>query len=133
MEGKMLSNVKAFGGFSVDDISKARDFYNRILGLEVSDEPTMEGILKLHIKSNNDLVIYAKSDHKPATFTILNFPVDDVEETVDELARKGVHFEQYTGEIQTDAKGIFRGGGPVIAWFKDPAGNILSIIEDKSS
>lgn len=125
----MFKNSKAYSGFSVDDLQKAKEFYSKVLDLEVVDKPM--GILELHIKDGTNILIYPKPNHIPATFTILNFPVDNIEKTVDELTGRGVHFEQYGGEIKTDEKGIFRGGGPLIAWFKDPAGNILSVLEEK--
>jgi catechol 2,3-dioxygenase-like lactoylglutathione lyase family enzyme len=123
----MFKDTKAFSGFSVDDIPKAKDFYGRVLGLNVTEE---HGMLTLHIASGADILIYPKPNHVPATYTILNFPVPDVEQAVDELTRRGVHFEHYEGELQTDAKGIMRGQGPDIAWFKDPAGNFLSVIKE---
>jgi predicted enzyme related to lactoylglutathione lyase len=89
------------------------------------------GVLSLHVAGGHPILVYPKADHEPATFTILNFPVADIEAAVDELVRRGVVFEQYGGELQTDAKGIFRGGGPLIAWFKDPAGNILSVLQEE--
>jgi catechol 2,3-dioxygenase-like lactoylglutathione lyase family enzyme len=125
----MFKHSKAFSGFSVVDLEKAKAFYSEILGLEVVDNPM--GLLELHIAGGTPILVYPKPNHVPATFTILNFPVDDIEKTVDELAKRGVHFEQYEGEINTDEKGISRNGGPLIAWFKDPAGNIMSVIEDK--
>jgi catechol 2,3-dioxygenase-like lactoylglutathione lyase family enzyme len=121
----MFEHTKAFSGFSTDDIAKARQFYGETLGLAVSEE---NGLLTLHIAGDRTTVIYPKDDHTPATFTVLNFPVDDVERTVDELTARGVRFERYDGAEQ-DEKGIHRGQGPLIAWFKDPAGNILSVIE----
>ena len=125
----MLKHSKAFSGFSVDDLQKAKKFYSEILGLEVKDNPM--GLIELHIEGSNRIIIYPKPNHEPATFTILNFPVDNIDEAVDELISKGVKFEQYDGEIKTDAKGISRNPqGPKIAWFKDPAGNILSVIEE---
>jgi predicted enzyme related to lactoylglutathione lyase len=123
----MFKDTKAFSGFSVDDLQKAQDFYGQLLGLEVTKDPM--GVLTLHISGSSAILIYPKPDHTPATFTILNFPVEDVDKTVDELTKLGVHFEQYDGDIKTDAKGIARGNGPTMAWFKDPAGNILSVIE----
>lgn len=121
----MFEHTKAFSGFSVDDIPKAKQFYGETLGLRVSEE---HGMLTLHIAGDRDTLIYPKDDHTPATFTILNFPVDDVDKAVEELAARGVRFERYDGAEQ-DEKGIHRGGGPLIAWFKDPAGNILSVIQ----
>jgi catechol 2,3-dioxygenase-like lactoylglutathione lyase family enzyme len=125
----MFKNNKAFSGFSVNDIQKAREFYAGTLGMEVTDESKM-GLLSLHIANGSKVLIYPKPGHTPATFTILNFPVKNIEETVDELTKRGVKFEKYEGEIKTDEKGIFRGGGPLIAWFKDPAGNILSVLQE---
>jgi catechol 2,3-dioxygenase-like lactoylglutathione lyase family enzyme len=123
----MFKDTKAFSGFSVDDIEKAKDFYGQVLGLEVTEE---YGMLTLHIAGGTNILVYPKPNHTPATFTILNFPVDDIEKAVGELNRRGVQFEQYEGEIQTDEKGIARSEeGPPIAWFKDPAGNILSVLE----
>jgi len=118
----------AFSGFSVDDTAKAEEFYGQTLGLEVSELPQM-GLLQVGIANGGNVLIYPKSNHTPATFTILNFPVDDVDKAVDELAARGVRFESYEGEIATDEKGVARNGGPAIAWFKDPAGNILSVLE----
>jgi catechol 2,3-dioxygenase-like lactoylglutathione lyase family enzyme len=116
-------HTKAYSGFSVDDIPKAKQFYSETLGLRVSEE---HGMLTLHIAGDRDTLIYPKPDHTPATFTILNFPVDDVEAAVDQLAARGVQFETFDG---VDQKGIFRQRGPAIAWFKDPAGNILSVLQ----
>jgi catechol 2,3-dioxygenase-like lactoylglutathione lyase family enzyme len=124
----MFENTKAYSGFSVDDVPKAKQFYGETLGLKVSEQ---NGMLTLHIAGDRPILVYPKPDHTPAAFTILNFPVDDVEATVDALAERGVRFERYEGaETETDDKGIFRGGGPLIAWFKDPAGNVLSVIQD---
>jgi catechol 2,3-dioxygenase-like lactoylglutathione lyase family enzyme len=121
----MLETNKAFSSFSVDDLQKAKDFYAQTLGLKVKE--SKEG-LELH-PGENDVFIYPKPNHAPATFTVLNFLVEDIEATVDELSGKGVKFEHYEGEIKTDEKGIHRNSGPTIAWFKDPAGNILSVVE----
>ena len=119
---------KAFPSFSVDDLHAARRFYAGTLGVVVDDEPM--DLISLRIGMTK-VLLYAKPDHAPATFTVLNFPVADIDEAVDALARKGVKFEQYTGSIATDAKGISRSsGGPPIAWFRDPAGNILSVLEE---
>ena len=125
----MLRESKAFSGFSVDDISKAEEFYGRTLGLKVSKS---NGLLRLHLAGGNTVLIYPKPNHAPATFTILNFPVENVDESVDELAKRGVRFEIYDeSDIKTDEKGIMRGNGPtIVAWFKDPAGNVLSVIEE---
>jgi catechol 2,3-dioxygenase-like lactoylglutathione lyase family enzyme len=123
----MFKQIKAFSGFSVDDLEKAKKFYGGTLGLEVS---ATHGDLWLHLAGGTRILIYPKSNHVPATFTILNFPVDDVEQAVDKLTGLGVRFERYEGELKTDEKGIFR-GDPKIAWFKDPAGNILSVLEEE--
>jgi catechol 2,3-dioxygenase-like lactoylglutathione lyase family enzyme len=124
----MFATTKAFSGFSVDDIARAKDFYGGTLGLRVSER---NGLLTLHIAGDRDTLVYPKPDHTPATFTILNFPVTDIEKAVDDLTSRGVEFEHYEGtEIATDEKGIFRGGGPLIAWFKDPAGNVLSVLQE---
>jgi predicted enzyme related to lactoylglutathione lyase len=124
----MLSDSNAFSGFSVDDMDAAKRFYGETLGLRVQDGEM--GIAELHFADGHHTIIYPKPDHKPATFTILNFPVEDIEGVVDELTQRGVVFERYAGtDVETDEKGIFRGGGPLIAWFKDPAGNILSVIQ----
>ena len=126
----MFKNSQAFSSYSVNDINKARDFYSQTLGLKVSDVHGMNGLLRLNIKDGNDVMIYSKPNHSPASFTVLNFPVDNVENTVDELTKKGIKFEIYNEpNLKTDEKGIARGEGPTIAWFKDPAGNILSVLE----
>ncbi|MEU0173678.1 VOC family protein [Streptomyces massasporeus] len=122
----MFGTTKAFSGFSVDDIDAARAFYADTLGLRVSEK---NGLMFLHIAGDRDTLVYLKPDHTPATFTVLNFPVDDIEAAVDELERRGVRFERYD-HLKTDDKGIFRGGGPLIAWFTDPAGNVLSVLQD---
>jgi catechol 2,3-dioxygenase-like lactoylglutathione lyase family enzyme len=120
----VFEQSKAFSGFSVDDIPKAKQFYGETLGLRVSEE---NGMLTLHVAGDTNILVYPKGDdHTPATFTILNFPVDDIESAVDQLAERGVRFETYDG---VDGKGIFRGEGPPIAWFKDPAGNFLSVLQ----
>jgi catechol 2,3-dioxygenase-like lactoylglutathione lyase family enzyme len=125
----MVTNSKAFSSFSVDDLQKAKAFYRDILGINVVDNPM--GLIELQIIGANKILVYPKTDHMPATFTILNFPVKNIDEAADELMSKGVVFEQYGGRIQTDEKGISRqNGGPSIAWFKDPAGNIFSVIEE---
>lgn len=123
----MLANTNAFSGFSVDDIARAKEFYGDTLGLRVSEE---NGLLTLHLAGERNTLVYPKPDHTPATYTILNFPVTDIEKTVEDLTSRGVELERYEGtDIETDEKGIFRGGGPLIAWFKDPAGNILSVLQ----
>jgi catechol 2,3-dioxygenase-like lactoylglutathione lyase family enzyme len=123
----MLEQSEAFSGFAVPDIAKAKEFYGETLELKVSDD---HGVLTLHLAGGNNVLIYPKPNHVPATFTVLNFPVDDVDRAVDELSKRGVRFEIYEmPDIKTDKKGIMRGRGPTIAWFKDPAGNILSVLE----
>jgi catechol 2,3-dioxygenase-like lactoylglutathione lyase family enzyme len=126
----MLKNSLAFSGFSVADLSQARHFYGDTLGLDVVENPM--GLLELHFVNGHTVIIYPKPDHIPATFTVLNFPVDDIEQAVAALSSKGIRFEDYDlPDIKTDPKGIARGEGPLIAWFKDPAGNILSVLEVK--
>ena len=123
----MFRDTKAFSSFSVNDLQRAKEFYANLLGLEVGDSP--EG-LSLRLAGGGVVFLYPKPNHVPATFTVLNFRVDDVEAAVDALAAKGVRFEQYDmPDLKTDAKGIARGNGPTIAWFKDPAGNILSVVQ----
>ena len=127
----MLKDSKAFSGFSAGDIAKAKEFYAGTLGLDVSES---HGLLTVHLAGGNNVLIYPKPNHVPATFTVLNFPVPDIDRAVDELAKRGVRFEQYDlPEIKTDRKGIKRGNGPTVAWFRDPAGNILSVIEDPAN
>lgn len=131
-EKKEITFKKAFSTFSSNDIAKAKEFYGKTLGLKVKEEE--EG-LGLEFEGGQQVFIYPKDDHKAATFTVLNFPVDDIDEAVEKLTGLGVEFESYEGEMKTDEKGIFRGNdrgqGPNIAWFKDPGGNILSVIEEK--
>ena len=122
----MFANTKAFSGFAVDDIAKAKVFYEGTLGLRVSEEGDL---LVLHLAGDRHTIVYPKPDHAPATYTILNFPVDDVAEAVTKLEARGVQFERYDG-LGQDERGISRTeDGPVIAWFTDPAGNILSVLE----
>jgi predicted enzyme related to lactoylglutathione lyase len=124
----MFRDNHAFSGFSVDDLQTAKQFYGQTLGMKVNENDM--GILELEIDNGSTVIVYPKPNHTPATFTILNFPVDDVEKTVDALTRAGVKFEHYDmPDLKTDEKGIARGNGPTIAWFTDPAGNILSVIE----
>jgi len=127
MKNEMLGESKAFSGFAVPDVAEAKEFYAKTLRLNVSES---HGLLTLHLAGGNNVLIYPKPNHIPATFTVLNFPVSDVDLAVDELKKHGVRFEIYDlPDIKTDEKGIMRGKGPTIAWFKDPAGNILSVIE----
>lgn len=123
----IFEHTKAFSGFSVDDVAAARRFYGETLGIALEEQDN--GLLSLHIAGGRDTIVYPKSDHKPASFTILNFPVEDIDDAVDQLAERGVSFERYDGMAQ-DERGISRNpGGPPIAWFKDPAGNILALLE----
>lgn len=125
----MFRGAKVFSSFSVNDLRKAKQFYGETLGLEIAERP--EG-LELRPAGGARIFLYPKNNHTPATFTVLNFQVDDVEKTNDELVKRGIRFERYNeGDLKTDEKGIYRGKGPKIAWFKDPAGNVLSIVEDK--
>ena len=128
----MLKAKAAFGGFSVDNSAKAKEFYANTLGLQVDDEAM--GIIRLHLPGGGAMVVYPKDDHQPATFTVLNLEVDDIEQAVNELTNAGVQFEHYEGELKTDEKGILRGRarnlGPDIAWFKDPAGNVVSVLQN---
>jgi predicted enzyme related to lactoylglutathione lyase len=128
----MLTDSKAFSGFSVNNIRKAKEFYGQTLGLEVHESAhESHEMLELHLATGAKVLIYPKSNHAPATFTILNFPVESVENAVRELTKRGVRFESYNEpNLKTDEKGISR-EGPIIAWFKDPAGNILSVLETK--
>ncbi|HZA26917.1 MAG TPA: VOC family protein [Actinomycetota bacterium] len=127
----MFGKSKAFSGFAVDDIGVAKTFYGDTLGLDVSDD--VPGLLTLNIAGGTKIMAYEKPDHTPAEFTILNFPVDDIDQAVDALTQRGVRFEQYEG-FEQDEKGIARpeGGqeGPPIAWFKDPAGNVLAVLQE---
>jgi predicted enzyme related to lactoylglutathione lyase len=124
----MLANAKATSGFAVDDVDAAKRFYGETLGIEVSVLDEENGLLQLNLAGGRDTLVYRKDDFQPATYTILNFEVDDVEAAVDDLASRGVAFERYDG-FEQDEKGIAHGPGPKIAWFKDPAGNILSVLQ----
>jgi predicted enzyme related to lactoylglutathione lyase len=122
----MLCDSRAFSGFSSNDVAEAKAFYAEKLGLELTED---HGMITLHLAGGGKVIVYPKPNHEPATFTVLNFPVKDIEGTIDSLAKAGIQFERYEGMDQ-DSRGISRGGGPLIAWFKDPAGNILSVIQD---
>jgi predicted enzyme related to lactoylglutathione lyase len=126
----MLANSNAYSGFAVDDLDKARKFYGEMLGLntEILDEEN--GLMSLHLAGGRDTLVYRKPDLQPGNYTILNFTVDDIDQAVDELTGRGVSFERYDG-FEQDEKGIARGMGPDIAWFKDPAGNILSVLKEQ--
>ena len=121
----MFNDTKAFSGFAVDDVAAAREFYGDTLGLDVSEE---NGLLTLQIAGDRPTLVYPREDHTPAEYTILNFPVDDIDAAVDELTARGVEFERYDGFGQ-DERGIMREQGPPIAWFKDPAGNVLAVLQ----
>jgi catechol 2,3-dioxygenase-like lactoylglutathione lyase family enzyme len=123
----MFSDTPAFSGFSVDDLDAARGFYRDTLGLQVGDNPAG---LTLQIAGGRPILVYPKPDHQPATYTILNFPVDDVEAAIDSLASRGVTVKRYP-QLDQDERGIMRAGGPLIAWFADPAGNILSVLQER--
>jgi catechol 2,3-dioxygenase-like lactoylglutathione lyase family enzyme len=126
----MLKDSKSYSGFSVDDLQKAEQFYSVTLGLKVTKEHHTIDLLRLHLTGGGSAMIYPKANHVPAGYTILNFPVENIEATVKELKDKGVKFESYDNEnLKTDENNIARGNGPVNAWFTDPAGNILAIIE----
>jgi predicted enzyme related to lactoylglutathione lyase len=124
----MLTNTTAFSGFAVDDLDRAREFYEETLGLKTSTE---YGLMTLHLAGDRPTLVYPKPDHAPANYTILNFQVDDIEATIDELSARGVEFERYD-EMPQDERGIMREGGPYIAWFTDPAGNVLSVLQERS-
>ena len=123
----MFENTKAFSGFSVNDLEAAKKFYGEVLGLTTSER---YGLLTLHLAGGRDTLVYPKPDHAPATYTILNFAVDDIDAAIDELISRGVELEKYDGLGQDD-KGINRAGGPYIAWFNDPAGNILAVLQER--
>jgi catechol 2,3-dioxygenase-like lactoylglutathione lyase family enzyme len=128
----MFKDTPAFSGFSVNDLAAAKEFYGNVLGLNIEEQPAPMDMFTLHLATGGEVLVYPKDDHTPATYTILNFPVEDIDEAVDDLVAKGVTFEKYDG--MTDEKGVARGisqnMGPDIAWFKDPAGNVLSVLND---
>ena len=125
----MFTNTKAYSGFAVDDLEKAREFYGETLGLRTSVISEEGGVMSLDLAGDRGTLVYQKPDFTPATYTILNFPVDDIDKAVDELAARGVRFERYDG-FEQDERGIARAEGPYIAWFKDPAGNVLSVLQE---
>ncbi|MFI2650485.1 VOC family protein [Micromonospora fulviviridis] len=125
----MFRDTKAFSGFSVDDPDRAERFYTDVLGLRVSRDDAMGGLLTLHLAGDRPVLVYPKPDHRPAAYTVLNFPVPDIDRAVDELVSRGVRFERYEGMPQDD-KGVMRGNGPSIAWFTDPAGNVFSVLQE---
>jgi catechol 2,3-dioxygenase-like lactoylglutathione lyase family enzyme len=126
----MFENTKAYSGFAVDDLQKAHEFYGETLGLRTTVLDEENGLMSLHLAGDRDTLVYHKPDFSPATYTILNFPVDDIDQAVDGLAARGVLFERYEA-FEQDDKGISRGDGPYIAWFKDPAGNVLSVLQER--
>jgi len=125
----MFGDTKAFSGFSVDDLAQAERFYGETLGIRTTVVDEENGLLMLHLAGDRDVLVYRKVNHTPASYTILNFPVPDIESAVDELTARGVGFERYEG-VNQDERGIARGPGPLIAWFTDPAGNIISVLQD---
>jgi catechol 2,3-dioxygenase-like lactoylglutathione lyase family enzyme len=131
----MLENSKAYSGFAVDHLKKAQEFYGETLGLKTEVIDEQNGLMTLHLAGDRPTLVYQQKGSTPASYTILNFPVDDIDGTVDELAQRGVSFERYEGfPFEQDEKGIARGiaagQGPDIAWFKDPAGNVLSVLQE---
>jgi catechol 2,3-dioxygenase-like lactoylglutathione lyase family enzyme len=127
----MFADTKAYSGFAVDDLQKARAFYGDTLGLKNTVLDEENGLMMLHLAGGRDTLVYQRPGFTPATYTILNFEVDDIDKAVDELAARDVRFERYDG-MEQDEKGIARNGGPNIAWFKDPAGNILSVLQERA-
>jgi catechol 2,3-dioxygenase-like lactoylglutathione lyase family enzyme len=123
----MFGSTEAFSGFAVDDMDKARQFYGETLGIQTSME---NGLMTLHLAGDRPTLVYPKPDHTPAAYTILNFRVDEIEQAVDQLAARGVTLERYDG-FEQDERGIFRGGGPFIGWFRDPAGNVLAVLQER--
>jgi predicted enzyme related to lactoylglutathione lyase len=125
----MFASTEAFSGFAVDDMDAARGFYEQTLGIRTTSD---NGLMTLHVAGERPTIVYPKPDHQPANFTILNFKVDDIERAVDELSERGVQLLRYDG-FEQDERGIFRGGGPYIAWFTDPAGNVLAVLQDREA
>jgi predicted enzyme related to lactoylglutathione lyase len=125
----MFADTRAFSGFAVGDLQSVRKFYGEVLGIATSES---NGLMTLHLAGGRDTLVYPKPGHVPAEYTILNFPVEDIDSAVDELSARGVTFERYEGLAQ-DAKGISRGYGPDIAWFRDPAGNILAVLKESAA
>jgi predicted enzyme related to lactoylglutathione lyase len=126
----MLADTKSVSGFAVDDVEKAKQFYGETLGLGMTVADEEHGVMNLHLAEDREMVVYAKPDLQPGNYTILNFSVDDIDAAVDELSSRGVIFEHYDGMPQ-DEKGVMREGFPYIAWFKDPAGNILAVMQER--
>jgi catechol 2,3-dioxygenase-like lactoylglutathione lyase family enzyme len=125
----MFANTRAFSGFAVADLQAAQKFYGEVLGIATSER---NGLMTLHLAGSRDTLVYPKPGHVPADYTILNFPVDDIDAAVDELSARGVLFERYDGLAQ-DSKGVSRGQGPDIAWFRDPAGNVLAVLHESAA
>jgi catechol 2,3-dioxygenase-like lactoylglutathione lyase family enzyme len=123
----MFADTKAYSGLAVNDLQSAREFYGETLGIKTSEE---YGLVWLHLAGGRDTLVYEQSDVTPASYTILNFELDDIDEAVDALAARGVRFERYDG-VKQDDKGVFREEGPYIAWFKDPSGNVLSVLQER--
>ena len=123
----MFADTKAYSGIAVNDLQQAREFYGETLGLRTSEE---YGLMWLHLAGGRDTLVYQQSDPTPASYTVLNFEVDDIDEAVEALATRGVRFQRYD-DLEQDDRGVFRGGGPYIAWFKDPSGNVLSVLEER--
>jgi catechol 2,3-dioxygenase-like lactoylglutathione lyase family enzyme len=123
----MFANTKAYSGLAVTDMEAAREFYGETLGLSTSEE---YGLLWLHLAGGRDTLVYQQRDVTPASYTILNFEVDDIDEAVDALAARGVTFQRYDN-VEQDEKGVFRQEGPYIAWFEDPSGNVLSVLQER--
>ena len=126
----MFANTKAYSGFAVDDLQKAQEFYGETLGLKTTVLDEENGLMSLELAGDRPTLVYRKPDFTPATYTILNFPVDDIDAAVDAMVARGVEFERYDG-MEQDEKGVMRAGGPYIAWFRDPAGNILSVLQER--
>jgi catechol 2,3-dioxygenase-like lactoylglutathione lyase family enzyme len=128
----MLADSNAFSGIGVDDFDEAKRFYGETLGLRTTVEDEENGLMTLHLAGDRNTLLYRSFTFSPAGYTILNFEVDDIDAAVDELSSRGVQFEQYNNdEIPQDEKGVMRAGGPFIAWFKDPAGNVLSVLQNR--
>jgi catechol 2,3-dioxygenase-like lactoylglutathione lyase family enzyme len=128
----MLANSKAFSGFAVDDLAQARRFYGETLGLSIEMRDEEHGVMALRLGGDRDTLVYLSPEMTPPSYTILNFPVDDIDQAVDDLVARGVTFERYDNEaLPQDEKGVMRGDGPLIAWFKDPAGNTLSVLQEQ--
>ncbi|WP_158850836.1 VOC family protein [Saccharothrix deserti] len=122
----MVQHTRVFSSFAVNDAAKAKDFYEGVLGLRVTEDEN--GLLSLNVSDDTWIMVYPKEDHVPATFTVLNLEVEDIDRAVDDLTGRGVRFERYEG-METDEKGIYREWGPAIAWFTDPSGNVMAVVQ----